>query len=73
MSSAFQSKRSKSPVTFATEEQRDLFDWMYDFSLGHDTPPGALAWGLAMEIAAENPTWTFWQITAELRRRATRL
>lgn len=67
---SFASRRAQFiPIEFATKEQRDLFDYVYEVSLDHDTPPGQLLWGVAMGIAGEHPDWTFWQVVAELRRK----
>lgn len=55
------------PAEFETEEQRDLYDYVYDHTL--DRPGMAvLFWGYAMGLARQNPEWTFWQVLAELRR-----
>ena len=65
----FQSKRNLfSRVEFATEEQRDLYDWMYEFSLDHETPMGQMAWGMAMFVAGSHPDWTFWEVVREVRK-----
>lgn len=54
------------PLEFATEEQRDAYDYLYDLGL-EDTRIQTLAWGIATRVAVEHPDWTFWQVVAELR------
>lgn len=68
----FSSRRARFfKIEFQTEEHRDLYDWMYEYSLDHDTPRGQLAWGEAIGLADDHPDWTFWQVLKELRRRTT--
>lgn len=65
----FPSKRNRfAKAEFATEEQRDLYDFMYVATLGHETPQGTFLWGQAMAHASEHPDWTFWRVVEELRK-----
>ena len=54
---------------FDSEEQRDLYDWMYEYTCDH--AQATMLWGLAMGIAGDHPDWTLWQVVAEIRRRCT--
>ncbi len=50
------------PIEFETEEQRDLYDFMYDATLDYENVRGTILWGAAMQIAHDHPDWTFWQV-----------
>jgi hypothetical protein len=68
---SFRSKKNVLvPAEFETEEQRDLYDWMYDITRQKDL--STAMWGAAMWIAGEHPDLTFWQVVAETKLTFTR-